>query len=148
MSLLASFKLVTSKRSPTASPIVLRRNKLISKIHQQLELCEAQRAGQQYAPKVTKTFTNKQTGEKYTAEVTKRVKEWFYVDGDGKLNLTIKYGAKTLNLNGKGANAIELKDGDGLIAALTGLKTAVANGELDAAIAQASNETRSKFKNN
>lgn len=145
MSLLASFKLVSSKRTPTASPVILRRNKLISKIHQQLELCAAQKAGQKYSPKITKTFINRQTGEKYTAEVTKRVKEWFFVDNDGKLNLMIKYGAKTLNLNGKGANAILLKNGDELIAALTDLKGAVANGEFDAALEEASKETRTKF---
>jgi len=145
MSVLASLKLVTSKRSPTASPVVIRRNKLANKIHQQIELCTTQKAGQTYAPKVLKTFVNKSTGERYTAEVTKRVKEWFFIDADGKLNLTIKYGAKTLNLNKKGANAIQVKDGDELIATLQNLKTAALNGELDEAIAEASNETRNAF---
>jgi len=145
MSVLANLKLVTSKRSPTASPVVVRRNKLANKIDQQIELCTAQKSGQTYAPKVLKTFINKDTGDRYTTEVTKRVKEWFFIDADGKLNLSIKYGAKTLNLNKKGANAIQVKDGDELIATLQSLKKAALSGELDEAIGEASSETRNAF---
>jgi hypothetical protein len=145
MSALNSLKLVVSKKYTTVSPVVQRRNKLANKIHQQLELCEAKNQGQIYAPKKLKTFTNKQTGERMTVEVAKRVKEWFWVNDAGKINLAIKYGAKTLSLNKKGANAIELATGDELINTLKSIKVAVLNGELDDAITEVSNATKAAF---
>ncbi|AWW45906.1 hypothetical protein DPM18_03205 [Polynucleobacter paneuropaeus] len=145
MTVLNNLKLVVSKRHQTVSPIVHRRNKLVAKLHEQIELCEAQQAGKTYAPTRLKTFTNKQTGERMTVEATKRVKEWFWIGDNGKINLAIKYGAKTLSLSAKGANAIELKDGAELIATLKELKIATANGELDDAITKVSNATRQAF---
>jgi transcriptional/translational regulatory protein YebC/TACO1 len=145
MTALTSLKLVTSKKHQSVSPVVHRRNKLIAKVHQQLELCEAQQAGNVYAPKRLKTFVNKQTGERMTTEVVKRVKEWFWIGDNGKINLAVKYGAKTLPLNKKGANAIELASGDELIATLKTLKQVIANGELDDAITEVSTATRASF---
>lgn len=145
MSTLNTLKLVASKKHATVSPVVHRRNKLVSKLHEQIEMCEAKKAGQNYAPKKLKTFTNKQTGERMTAEVTKRVKEWFWINDAGKINLAIKYGAKTLSLNKKGANAIELATGDELINTLKSIKVAVLNGELDDAITEVSNATKAAF---
>ena len=145
MSTLNTLKLVASKKHATVSPVVHRRNKLVSKLHEQIEICEAKKAGQNYAPKKLKTFTNKQTGEKLTTEVTKRVKEWFWINDAGKINLAIKYGAKTLSLNKKGANAIELATGDELINTLKSIKVAVLNGELDDAITEVSNATKAAF---
>ncbi len=145
MSTLTSLKLVVSKKNQTVAPIVQRRNKLIAKLHEQIELCEAQRSGNTYAPKKLKTYTNKQSGERMTVEVVKRVKEWFWISDSGKINLAIKYGAKTLPLNKKGANAIELANGEELIKTLKELKTATLNGELDEAINEVSSATRMAF---
>ncbi len=145
MSVLNNLKLVTSKKQQTVSPIVNRRNKLCSRLHEQIQLCESQKSGQTYAPKKMRTFINRQTGERTVVEVTKRVKEWFWVGENGKINLSIKYGAKVLPLNKKGANAIELTNGDELIETLKALKVAVLNGELDDSINEMSEVTRSKF---
>jgi hypothetical protein len=145
MSTLTALKLVVSKKYQTVAPIVQRRNKLVAKLHEQIELCEAQRNGTTYAPKRLKTYTNKQTGERMTVEAVKRVKEWFWISDSGKINLAIKYGAKTLPLNKKGANAIELSSGDELVDTLKSLKIAVANGELDDAINEVSSATRLAF---
>jgi hypothetical protein len=145
MSTLNTLKLVASKKHTTVSPVVHRRNKLASKIHEQLELYEAKKQGQKYAPKKLKTYTNKQTGERMTVEVSKRIREWFWVNEAGKINLSIKYGAKTLPLNKKGANAIELSTGDELINTLKSIKVAVLNGELDDAITEVSEATRTAF---
>jgi hypothetical protein len=73
------------------------------------------------------------------------VKEWYWINEAGKINLAVKYGAKTLALNKKGANAIELASGDELMTALSALRIAVVNGELDDAIADASTATRKAF---
>jgi len=145
MSTLNTLKLVVGKKHQTVAPIVQRRNKLINKLHEQIELCEAKKAGNTYAPKRMKTYTNKQTGERMSIETIKRVKEWFWISDSGKINLTIKYGAKTLPLNKKGANAIELSSGDELISTLKNLKVAVQNGELDEDINEVSSHTRLAF---
>ena len=142
---ISGFKLVTSTKHQTVAPIVHRRNKLVSKLDEQLALCEAQKAGKTYAPKRLKTVTNKQTGERVTIETVKRVKEWFWIGVNGKINLAIKYGSKTLPLNKKGANAIELTSGDELIATLSELKSIVLNGDLDDAINEVSSITRQAF---
>ena len=146
MSVLNNLKLVVGKRQQTVSPVVHRRNKLVAKLHEQIELCEAKQAGNTYAPKRLKTYTNKQTGERMTVETVKRVKEWFWVSDSGKINLAIKYGSKTLVLNKKTkANCIELGSGEELIATLRALKTEVLNGALDEAITEVSTATKLGF---
>jgi hypothetical protein len=145
MSVLNGLKLVVSKKYTTVSPIVLRRNKLANRLHEQIALCEAKKDGASYAPKKLKTFTNKQTGERMTVEVTKRIKEWFWINDAGKINLAIKYGAKTIALNKKGANAIELNTNEELINTLKSIKVAVLNGDLDDAITEVSEATKAAF---
>ena len=145
MATLSALKLVTSKKQSTVSPVINRRLKLLTKINEQIELCTAKKDGNTYAPKRLKTFTDKVTGERKTVETVKRVKEWFWINETGKIHLAIKYGSKTLMLNKKGANAIELANGDELISVIKSLKLAVANGELDDAINEVSTATRQAF---
>ena len=144
MSTIAGLKLVASKKSRSLSPIQQRRNKLAAKIHEQWELCMARQAGTIYAPKRLRTITNRQTGERATVETVKRVKEWFWISESGRINLSVRYGSKTLEL-AKGKNAIELAPGDELVAVLERLKAAVLAGELDAQIEAASGALRAGF---
>ena len=143
MTFIAKLKLVASKRERNLSPIVLRRNKLASKIEEQLQLATAQKEGRLYAPKRIKTVTN-DAGERVAIETTKRVKEWFWTTPANKINLSVRYGSKTLEL-AKGKNAIELGTGDELLATLSLLKEAVIAGELDDAITNASDNLRAGF---
>ncbi len=144
MSTIAGMKLVASKKSRSLSPIQQRRNKLAAKIHEQWELCTARQSGAIYAPRRLRTVTNPQTGERATVETVKRVKEWFWISESGKINLSVRYGSKTLEL-AKGKNAIELATGDELVAVLERLKAAVLAGELDAQIEAASGALRAGF---
>lgn len=144
MSALAKLKLVNGKRSRTVSPIVHRRNKLISKIAEQIELATAQKEGRLYAPKKLKTVTNSDTGERRIIETTKRVKEWFWTADSGKINFSVRYGSKVIEL-AKGKNAVEVSNTDELIGTLSLLKEAVTAGELDEAINTASDKLRSGF---
>ncbi|CAM8653245.1 hypothetical protein MCEMSE6_02490 [Oxalobacteraceae bacterium] len=91
-------------------------------------MCEAQKAGEIYAPRRLRTVTNKQTGERVTVESVKRVKEWFWINDAGKINIALRYGNKVLEL-AKGKNAIELGSGGELIAPLHALKAAALAGE-------------------
>jgi len=145
MAALSSLQLAISKKAVKASPIVHRRNKLVAKIHEQLELCEAKMNGQLYAPKKLRTYVNKQTGERMTVEGVKRIKEWHWTAPDGLIHLSVKYGSKVLPLASDGSNAIVCVNKEKLIQALKTLKIAVLEGELDAAITEASNYTKSGF---
>ena len=143
MSFIAKLKLVSSKRERNLNPIIVRRNKLAAKIEEQLQLATAQKEGRLYAPKRSKNVTNAE-GERVAVETTKRVKEWYWTTPSNKINLSVRYGSKTLELS-KGKNAIELSSGDELLATLSMLKDAVIAGELDDAITNASDNLRAGF---
>ena len=143
MSVIAKFKLVSSKRERNLSPIVLRRNRLAAKLEEQFQLAQAQKEGRLYAPKRIKNVTNAE-GERVAVATTKRVKEWYWTTPANKINLCVRYGSKTLELS-KGKNAIELSTGDELLATLSMLKEAVIAGELDDAINTASDKLRAGF---
>ena len=145
MSLLSTLELVNSKKMLKNNPIVHRRNKLVAKIHEQLELCEAKKNGLVYAPKKLRTYVNKQTGERMTVEAVKRIKEWYWTADDGSIHLSVKYGSKVLPLSKAGSNAIVCANKDVLITTLKQLKTAVLDGELDEAITEISRFTKSSF---
>ena len=143
MSFIAKLKLVASKRERNLSPIIVRRNKLAAKIEEQLQLATAQKEGRLYAPKRIKNVTNAE-GERVAVETTKRVKEWYWTTPSNKINLSVRYGSKTLELS-KGKNAIELSSGEELLSTLSMLKDAVIAGELDDAITNASDNLRAGF---
>ena len=144
MSFITKLKLVASKRERNISPIVLRRQKLVSKIEEQLQLARCQKNGTLFAPKRLKTVTN-EAGERVVVETKKRVKEWFWTTPTNKINLSVRYGSKTLSLNAIGANAIELGTQDELIETLALLQQVVIGGELDEAINNASDKLRAGF---
>ena len=144
MTVFSKLKLVASKKERNVSPVVARRTKLAGKIEEQLLFATAQRDGQIYAPKRLKNVIDKATGERKTIEATKRIKEWYWTNSTGKIHLSVRYGSKTLEL-AKGKNAIELNSGDELLATLVTLKDAVIAGELDDAIAQASDKLKAGF---
>lgn len=145
MSALAALKLVAVKRPSQLSPVMHRRNKVIRRIAEQIELANAQNEGREYAPTRTRTVRNKETGETKTAEVTKRVKAWWWVADSGKLCLSLRFGAKVVEIS-KGKGAIEVANPAELVTTLTVLRDAVMNGELDAQLAAVSDATRAAFK--
>ena len=144
MSVITKLKLVTSQKERNVSPIIARRNKLVVKISEQIEIAVANKEGRLYAPKRLKNITNA-NGERVAIETTKRVKEWFWVTPTNKINLSLRYGSKILLLNAKGANAIEVATANELIDTLSDLRDAVNAGELDEAITNASEKLREGF---
>lgn len=81
MSMLTSLKLVSVIRSKGITPVQQRRNKLSTKLYEQIQLASAQAEGRTYAPAKLKTIVNKETGERTTVETNKRVKQWWWVAG-------------------------------------------------------------------
>ena len=143
MSVLSGLKMVVAKRVSVQSPAVHRRNKLVLKLDEQMELAKAQSEGRLYAPKKTKSVKDEASGERHNVESAKRVKQWWW-ETNGKVNLAVRYGAKVVEL-GKGKNAIELASKGDLLSTLQLIKDAVIAGELDAQIESVSSKLRSGF---
>lgn len=144
MATLASLKLVAAKKANKNSPVVHRRNKLSAKIFEQLNLALAHNSGQAYAPTRIKTVVNSE-GQRVQVTVPKRIKPWWFISENGKTCLSIRYGAKIIEL-AKGKTAIEVSSSDGLIEALEAVNEAVQAGELDAQIEAASTQLRDGFQ--
>lgn len=143
MATLASLKLVAAKKPANQSPTINRRNKLCAKLHEQILLATAHNEGGSYAPSRLKTVTNA-AGERVQVTQVKRIKPWWFVSENGKVCISVRYGAKVIELS-KGKTAIEITGPTALIEALETVKAAVQAGELDAQIEQASATLREGF---
>lgn len=133
MSGLSELKLVTSKPIPKSSPREVRRKKLFKKLLEQLEMARCIKAGGIYEVSVTKRERDPETGETREAQHSKRIRPWWWTANDGKTHLTIRYGARLLEL-AQGRNAIETEGIDGVIRTLEIIMTAVQAGDLDGQI--------------
>lgn len=141
---LAALKFTTAKKPAQLSPVQSRRTKIIAKLEEQILLATALAEGRVYAPSKTKLVVDEASGEKRSVETAKRMKQWWFTTDNGKIALTVRYGAKVLELV-KGKNAIELASASELVKTLALVKTAAGAGELDDAIAAASAKLRSGF---
>ena len=143
MATLASLKLVAAKKPTNQPPIIQRRNKLSSKIFEQIQLAKAHNEGTTYSPTKTKNVTN-MDGNRVQVTVPKRIKPWWFVSDAGKVCVAIRYGAKVVELS-KGKTAIEVASPAALIETLETVNTAVIAGELDQQIEAVSGQIRSLF---
>ena len=143
MSTLNSLKLVNSKKPTAIPPILHRRNKLGSKVWEQIQLAKAQKEGGTFTVKKFKTVKT-MDGVRKNIEHEKRIRQWWFVAADGKVCLNVRYGAKIIEF-AKGKTAVEVNSADELIKALEIIKVAVEAGELDAQIEAASGAVRAGF---
>jgi len=128
MALLDTLNFVSFNPLKNHNPIAVRRRKLIAKIDEQIQLA----TNQEYTPTKLKWVTD-ENGNQRKVEVAKRVKPWWTVSADGKLNLIVRYGSKPLEFS-KGKNAIEIVSEASVADVLLKVKEAVTLGELDALI--------------
>ena len=144
MATLNTLKLTDAKKPRALAPIVHRRNKLIEKLWEQLQLARAKQAGNEYSPLKDKRVKD-MDGITRSIQVPKRIKPWWFMADTGKLCVSIYYGSKTLEL-AKGKSAAEVANIDEVIDVLELLKVETAAGTFDAAIEAASGALRSNFK--
>lgn len=145
MSTLSQLKLVPDTKPKQLSAIQHRRNKLIHRLWEQIELAKSQIEGTEFVVKKYRSFVDRETGIKKQVEVPKRIREWWFKNENGKVCLSIKYGTSVLEL-AKGKPSIEVASPQDLIKALETIKEAVAVGELDTQIEQASSHLRAGFQ--
>lgn len=145
MSTLSNLKLVAVKKPTNMPAVQVRRNKLSSKLWEQIQLAKSQIEGKPFVVTKFRSFTDKETGLRKQLEVPKRLKPWWFVSESGKVCFSVKYGSWTLEL-AKGKPSIEVANAEELVNALIAVKKAVEAGELDAQIQTASASLRSGFK--
>ena len=145
MSALNSLKLVAVKKPRNIPAIVTRRNKLSSKLWEQINLAQSQMDGKPFVVMKYRSVKDPETGLRKQVEIPKRIKPWWFQSEQGKVCVSVKYGSWTIEL-AKGKPSVEVASGEGLVNALTAIKQAVEAGELDQQIEIASSSLRSGFK--
>jgi hypothetical protein len=142
---LASLKLVNAKRQNTVDPIQFRRSKLNEKLKIQIEMAKALSRGDSFTVKRMKKVTDEVSGQASLIEVAKRTKTWWFTNNDTKrVAVQLFYGNKVIDL-AKGKNAVEVSNGDELIAVLLKLQEAVVEGALDGQIEVAAESVKARF---
>jgi hypothetical protein len=141
---LANLKLTNAKKPTQISAVVQRRNKLVMRLREQIEMTKAEQAGTAYMPTKLRSVTDTETVMRKQVAVSNRVKSWVFTADNGKLCVNVRYGARVLDL-GKGKTAVELASAKELVATLETISAAVNAGELDAAMEAASTKLRSAF---
>ena len=144
MSGLSALKFVASKPQQGNSPKFARRLKLSNKLHEQIQMAKAVQSGAEFVPVKIRTVKDEATGETRKVEIPKRLKPWWWSSDNGKMCITVRYGARTLEVI-EGKNAIETDSIAGVVTTLEVLRSAVDAGELDARIEAISSLVKSGF---
>ena len=144
MSGLSALKLVQAKREKGTSPQHARRQKLSTKLAEQIQLAKAQQSGTEFSPVRVRTVKDEVTGQNRKVEVPKKLKPWWWTDEKGKLCITVRYGARTLEIV-EGRNAIETDSIADVITSLQVIRTAVDSGELDKRIDAVMGQVKAGF---
>ena len=145
MSTLDSLKLTTAKKPTHIPAIVFRRNKLSSKLWEQIQLAKSQIEGTSFVVKKFKSIKDKETGLRRQVEIPKRIREWWFRNDAGKVCVSVRYGTKVIEL-AKGKHSVEVENAQALVKALETIKSAVEQGELDTQIEAASGALKLGFK--
>jgi len=145
MSTLDGLKLTTAKKPTHIPAIVFRRNKLSSKLWEQIQLAKSHIDGTPFVVKKFRSVVDKETGLRKQVEMPKRIREWWFRNDAGKVCVSVKYGTKVIEL-AKGKPSIQVDSGDDLVKALETVKIAVEAGDLDSQIELASSSLGSGFK--
>ncbi len=129
MNMLKELTFAAVPREATLTPQQKRRNKLIAHLREQLAMAQAEIDGRIHVVK-KRRWERTQDGLKHLIEVDKRLKQWWKPQADGKLLLTVRYGAKAIEFE-KGKDAVLLADVRDLATVLPKLIAATEAGELD-----------------
>lgn len=141
---LSTLKFIDAKRPKNQPPVVQRRNKLISKLWEQIELAKAKHSGKDFVVKRYKNIKDLE-GNIKSVEKPKRIKPWWFTSSTGTLCINVFYGSKLLELaNGK--TAVEAANLENVIEVLELLKREAEIGTFDTAIEAASLQLRSRFE--
>ena len=133
--ILSTFNLTdTAKQTPKLDKSTQRRLKLMANLSEQRKLAEAMLKGEDYV--VTKAvWTKDADGKDVKVQKTKRLKRWFYNNGDREWFLELRFANKAMEL-AQGKTAIAIKSKSEIVGTIEKVMEAVEAKELDTVIEQ------------
>jgi hypothetical protein len=132
---LSTLKIVAVQRSCEKPIAEIKRERLIERIGEQIEIATARSEGKIYSRTVNHKARDEESGETKVMQMLRYPKQWWWTGSDGKVYLNVRYGAKAIEF-AKGKSAIEVGTTAALIPTLEKLKLAVQNSELDAVLGE------------
>lgn len=146
MSILNDVQLADSgDRSKGYDPVRLRRKKLAAALQDQLNLLEASEEGDVYRKVRIKRERDLETDLLHDIEQQRRVSPWWWVDDEGTVKFSIRYGSAKLIIK-DGKDAVVLTSLSQLRKILPALRQEVLTGAFDAALASAAENLQGRFK--
>jgi hypothetical protein len=128
---LSQMKLVSSERIDRSRDVLtLRRQKLSSKLRQQLEAAQAELSGSAYTVSRTRRVKDKATGAISFATVQRSIPKLYFVDARGKWYFGLRYGSKRLVI-ADGKDTVEVGEKQDLLPVIETLIEAIDQGVLD-----------------
>lgn len=127
--LLSSLKLSVRPEKASDNPTLKKREKLITKLNQQLAMAQSHVAGETYTVYKEKWQKNAETGQQEKIQIPKKVSPWYYLRNN-QYFFEVRYGNKPLELS-KGNHAIEVGEQENLVPTIETVIEAVVAGELD-----------------
>lgn len=144
-SVLGSLKLVNAVRENSLDVVLIRRQKMTTKIKEQIEMAKCFKNGTKYEVKRVRKERDELSGELITIESSKRLRQmWFTNAESGKICIQLRYSSKVIDL-AKGKNSVEVASASELVSALEALLKATEVGELDTQLASASEAIKERF---
>ena len=138
---------LSAERKPRKQPAVVeRRNKLITRLWEQIQLLKSHESGTEFTVRKWRTVRDVDGVVKRLA-LPKRIKPWWFTSSTGVLCVVIRYGSSILELE-PGKPVIQAHNPQDLLEILETVKQAVAAGELDVQIERASGALKLNFQRN
>ena len=128
-----------TKQAPIFDKTVLRREKVVTNLLEQVDIAKAMLEGKDYV--AMRTVQDEQGN---SVEKAKRVKKWFFNNGTAQWFLEVRYANKAIEL-AKNKNAIAVANKGKLVETIELVASAVGNGELDTAINKIAEEKKRSF---
>lgn len=139
MSVMKQLKLSTESRLASIETDQERlRRRLIEQLDEQLELVQADLAGETIVKTRTVYATN-ENGERVAQKLPRRMRRWYWHNSVGTWFVELCYGNRPLNID-PDKSAIEAGKREDIVPVLNKLKEAVKAGELDKCLEQARKE--------
>ena len=139
VTILQGLKVSSAQRFIQKSPIIYRRERILTNIAEQIEAANAFLDGKPFTAKVSYIARDKLTGEQTLIEKHKRFRPCWWIGEDGGYFLELRYGWRSLTI-AKGKTTVEVGDASKLVPTLELLRDAVLVGELDEQLNAASSK--------
>jgi hypothetical protein len=130
MSILNKLSLTARPEKASENKTLRKREKLLTKLNQQLAMAQSHVAGETYTVYKEKWQKNEETGQQEKVQIPKKVSPWYYLRNN-QYFVEVRYGNKPLELS-KGNHAIEVGEKENLVETIETVIEAVLAGEVDA----------------